>query len=84
MCLYSSCVCVCVCVCVRERERETLRLGGLATGGRGRHLSPAQREVTSQGYGNDRDSAALLQSAATLAIQIIPQGDELPIFFCCS
>ena len=57
-------VCVCVCVC----ERETLRLGGLATGGRGRHLSPAQREVTSQGYGNERDSAALLQRAATLAI----------------
>lgn len=63
-------------------EYLTFRLGGLDIRGKGRHLSPAQREVTFPGYGNNCDSAALLQRAAILATQIIPRGkDHLMIFF---
>lgn len=60
---------MCVCECV-----SCTQAGGPAAGGRGRHLSPAQKEVTLKGYGNDRDSAALQQRTAPLAKQIMLQG----------
>lgn len=63
----SDCCCghMNVCVC---RGRSWL------PGGRGRHLSPAQKEVTLKGYGNDRDSAALQRRTAPLAKQMMLQG----------
>lgn len=54
----------CVWMCMYDSQA-----GGLATGGSGRHLSAVQRKVIASGYGNDRDSAALVQRANTLAIK---------------
>ena len=79
LCVYMHacvCECVCGCVCVCVCVQCVCRLGVLPLGGRGRHLSPVQREVTFQGYGNACDSAALVQRAVTLAIQIAPLGKE--------